>query len=146
MRVGSAAAIRGVDLRRPTPAWIRDRLSERASGRSRRCRHLNYVMLELGRPVPRVRSRSNRWRPGRALGPRRSRSNCSTARTVSLNPQFGVIVDAQSVESLAGGIMGRRRHCVDDDTVTNIYVEARPGGPMQWSGALRSEFRPMLHR
>ena len=132
----SGRVIRGVDARRPTPAWMRERL-ERAGQRSISALVdiSNYVMLEIGRPthvfdLDRIHGGlSVRWaKPGETL-------ELLNGQTVTLDPWFGVIADEQCVESLAG-IMGGESTAVTLDT-QNVYVEAAFWWPESIAGRAR---------
>ncbi|MCQ8897110.1 phenylalanine--tRNA ligase subunit beta [Limnobacter humi] len=115
--------IRGVNNAVKTPQWMVERL-EGAGQRSLSplVDISNYVMLELGRPshvfdLDKVQGGLTvRWaREGEQL-------TLLNEMTVTLNPRFGVICDAQGPEALAG-IMGGNHTAVNEAT-TNIFVEA----------------------
>ncbi|NUZ08243.1 phenylalanine--tRNA ligase subunit beta [Piscinibacter koreensis] len=132
----SGRIIRDVDISRPTPAWMVDRLA-RCGQRSVSplVDISNYVMFELGQPthifdLDRIHGGLTvRWgRPGESL-------ELLNGSTVELDGDVGVIADAQMVESLAG-IMGGAATAVSDAT-RNIYVEAAFWWPEAVAGRSR---------
>jgi phenylalanyl-tRNA synthetase beta chain len=128
--------IRGVNARAQTPSWMKDRL-ERAGQRpiSALVDISNYVMLELGRPthvfdLERIQGGLTvRWaQPGEQL-------ELLNGQTVQLEPDVGVIVAGNAVESLAG-IMGGEATAVTLDT-TDIFLE----GAFWWPEAIMGRAR-----
>lgn len=119
----SGRLVRDVDLQAKTPEWMVARL-ERCGQRAVAplVDISNYVMFELGQPshifdLDKVQGGIDvRWaREGEAL-------ELLNGTSVKLDPNVGVIADAQGVESLAG-IMGGNATAVSDAT-RNIYIEA----------------------
>lgn len=114
--------IRGVDVRRPTPVWLRERL--RRSG----LRSIdpvvdvtNYVLLELGQPMhafdlDRLENRVVvRWaRPGESL-------EMLDGREVALEPDTLLITDDRGPVGMAG-VMGGANSAVGPGT-RNIFME-----------------------
>ncbi|UYO92239.1 phenylalanine--tRNA ligase subunit beta [Pollutimonas sp. M17] len=128
--------IRGVNARAQTPSWMKDRL-ERAGQRpiSALVDISNYVMLELGRPthvfdLKRIQGGLTvRWaKSGEQL-------ELLNGQTVQLEPDVGVIVAGDVVESLAG-IMGGEATAVTLDT-TDIFLE----GAFWWPEAIMGRAR-----
>jgi len=133
----SGRVIRGLDARAPTPARMSTRL-ERGGLRSVSALVdiSNYVMLELGRPthvfdLAALREGALVVRWGRAG----ERVELLNGRQVDLDPEIGVIADAQRVLSLAG-IMGGQSSAVTLDT-TDIYLEAAFWWPEAIQGRAR---------
>ncbi len=128
--------LRGVNARAQTPSWMKDRL-ERAGQRpiSALVDISNYVMLELGRPthvfdLKRIQGGLTvRWaKPGEQL-------ELLNGQTVQLEPDVGVILAGDTVESLAG-IMGGEATAVTLDT-TDIFLE----GAFWWPEAIMGRAR-----
>ena len=132
----SGRAVRGVDARAATPAWMKQRL-ERAGQRpiSALVDISNYVMLELGRPshifdLDKVHGGLVvRW--GRAG----ERVELLNGQTVSVDESIGVIADDRGVEALAG-IMGGEPTAVTLDT-RSVYIEAAFWWPQAIAGRSR---------
>ena len=128
--------IRGVDLSRPSPLWLQERL--------RRCgiRSIdavvdvtNYVLLELGQPMHAFDLDALRGgivvrtaRPGEAL-------ELLDGQTVELKPDTLVIADHAAPVAMAG-IMGGQQSAVSERT-TNILLEAAFFTPDQLAGKAR---------
>ena len=128
--------IRGVNAKAKTPEWMKKQL-ERAGQRSISALVdiSNYVMLELGRPthvfdIERIKGGLTvRWaREGEQL-------ELLSGQVVKLEPDVGVIVAGDSVESMAG-IMGGEASAVTLDT-TDIYLE----GAFWWPEAIMGRAR-----
>jgi phenylalanyl-tRNA synthetase beta chain len=132
----SGRVVKQVNPKAKTPAWMVDRLA-RCGQRSVSplVDISNYVMFELGRPSH-VFDLSKihgglvvRWaKAGESL-------HLLNGNTVTLDPQVGVIADAQQVESLAG-IMGGDATAVSDET-QDIYIEAAFWWPQAVAGRSR---------
>ena len=129
--------IKGVDVSRPSPAWMRERL--RRSG----MRSLdavvdvtNYVMLELGQPMHAFDL--DKLREGIVV--RKARADESLllldGRTVSLNADTLLITDAAGPLAVAG-IMGGADSAVSEST-TDIMLEAAFFSPLALAGQARS--------
>ncbi|MCD8340130.1 MAG: phenylalanine--tRNA ligase subunit beta [Burkholderiales bacterium] len=108
--------VRGLNASAPTPQWMKDRL-ERSGQRSISALVdiSNYVMLELGRPshifdLDKLKGDLVvRW------GKDGEKATLLNGKTVDITPYFGVIVDDNGVEALAG-IMGGEHAAVRRDT------------------------------
>lgn len=128
--------IRGVDVRRPTPVWLRERL--RRSG----LRSIdpvvdvtNYVLLELGQPMHAfdLDSLENRvvvrWaRPGESL-------EMLDGREVALEPDTLLITDDRGPVGMAG-VMGGANSAVGPGT-RNIFMECAYFAPDAIHGTAR---------
>ncbi|MYE83608.1 MAG: phenylalanine--tRNA ligase subunit beta [Gammaproteobacteria bacterium] len=128
--------IRGVDVRRPTPVWLRERL--RRSG----LRSIdpvvdvtNYVLLELGQPMHAfdLDSLQNRvvvrWaRPGESL-------EMLDGREVALEPDTLLITDDRGPVGMAG-VMGGANSAVGPGT-RNIFMECAYFAPDAIHGTAR---------
>ena len=132
----SGRAVRGVNTKAVTPAWMVQRLA-RCGQRSVTALVdiSNYVMFEYGRPshifdLDKIDGGLVvRWgRPGETL-------KLLNGNTVELDAKVGVIADAKEVESLAG-IMGGDATAVSD-TTRNVYVEAAFWWPEAVAGRSR---------
>jgi phenylalanyl-tRNA synthetase beta chain len=119
----SGRVVRGIDPRAKTPAWMVDRLQRCGQRPVNALVDIsNYVMFEYGRPshifdLDKIHDKLVvRWaKTGESL-------KLLNGQTVDLDPQVGVIADAQTAESLAG-IMGGDATAVSDAT-RNVYIEA----------------------
>ena len=119
----SGRIVRGIDPRAKTPAWMVERLHRCGQRPVNALVDIsNYVMFEYGRPshifdLDKIHDKLVvRWaKAGESL-------KLLNGQTVELDPQVGVIADAQAVESLAG-IMGGDATAVSDAT-RNVYIEA----------------------
>ncbi|MGB8326576.1 MAG: phenylalanine--tRNA ligase subunit beta, partial [Steroidobacteraceae bacterium] len=115
--------IRGVDNRRPTPLWMRERL-RRAGVRSISpiVDVTNYVLLELGQPMHAYDLAKLRGavhaRAARAAEPLRLLDGTELV----LDPTALVIADEQGAAGLAG-VMGGARSAVSE-TTTDVFFEA----------------------
>lgn len=132
----SGRILRNVNAAAKTPEWMVSRLN-RCGQRSVSALVdiSNYVMFELGRPTHIFDfdaihgSLEVRWAK---LGEHLKLLN---GYTVQLDPNVGVIADAQGIESMAG-IMGGDATAVSDKT-RNIYVEAAFWWPQSVVGRSR---------
>jgi len=112
----ASRVIRGVDNRRPVPAWLRTRL-ERCGLRSISpvVDITNYVLLELGQPMHAYDL--TKLRSG--IEVRRAAPNESIrlldGRELALSPDVCVIADASGAVGMAG-IMGGERSAINPDT------------------------------
>lgn len=128
--------IEGVDARAPSPLWMRERL--RRSGVrpiSLLVDVTQYVMLELGQPMHAF----DRDRLHGPIGVRMARAGESLtlldARTVSLDPGFLLITDADRPVALAG-VMGGADSKVGEDT-RNVFLESAHFAPEAIIGRAR---------
>ena len=132
----AARVIRGIDLSRPSPLWLRERL-RRAGLRALDAAVdiTNYVMLELGQPMHafdldkleggiEVRYA----RPGEPL-------ELLNGQTVKLREDTVVVADAAGAVSIAG-VMGGARTAVSESTV-NVLLEAAWWKPAALAGRAR---------
>ena len=132
----SGRVIRGLNARAETPEWMRRRL-ERSGQRplSALVDISNYVMLELGRPshvfdLAKIHGGLDiRW------GKKGETLKLLNGSTIEIDEFFGVIADAQEIESLAG-IMGGDATSVSLDT-EDIYLEAA----FWWPNAIQGRAR-----
>lgn len=115
--------IEGVDARAPSPLWMRERL--RRSGVrpiSLLVDVTQYVMLELGQPMHAF----DRDRLRGPIGVRMARPGESLTlldgRTVSVDPEFLLITDADRPIALAG-VMGGSDSRVSEDT-RSVFLES----------------------
>ncbi|MCY4426261.1 MAG: phenylalanine--tRNA ligase subunit beta [Halieaceae bacterium] len=129
--------IKGVDVSRPSPAWMRERL--RRSG----LRSIdavvdvtNYVMMELGQPMHAFDL--DKLREGIVV--RKARDDESLllldGRSVSLNTDTLLISDAAGPLAVAG-IMGGADSAVSEST-TDLMLEAAFFSPLALAGQARS--------
>ncbi|MEZ5549653.1 MAG: phenylalanine--tRNA ligase subunit beta [Pseudomonadales bacterium] len=128
--------IRGIDLRRPSPLWLVERL-RRAGLRSIDpvVDVTNYVMLELGQPMHafdlnQLRGDINvrRARPGERL-------TLLDGREVTLDGETLLITDAAGPVAIAG-VMGGDRSGVQEDTA-DVFLECAFFHPLAVSGTAR---------
>ena len=128
--------IRGINPHAQTPEWMKQRLM---SAGQRPISALvdisNYVMFELGRPthfydLKKVKApMSVRWaKEGEQLA-------LLNEQTVTLDPYYGVVADANGAQGLAG-IMGGEPTAIDSET-TDVFVEAAFWYPVQIQGRCR---------
>ncbi|HBC69671.1 MAG TPA: phenylalanine--tRNA ligase subunit beta [Sutterella sp.] len=128
--------IRGINPHAQTPEWMKQRL---LSAGQRPISALvdisNYVMFELGRPthfydLKKVKApMSVRWaRQGEQI-------ELLNEQTVTLDPYYGVVADANGAQGLAG-IMGGEPTAIDSET-TDVFVEAAFWYPTQIQGRCR---------
>jgi phenylalanyl-tRNA synthetase beta chain len=119
----ASRVIRGLDNRRPTPQWLRERL-ERSGLRSISpvVDATNFVLLELGQPMhaydlAKLKGEvvARRALPGESLV-------LLDGREVSLDPEVLVIADAGGAIGMAG-IMGSERSAISAGT-TDVLLEA----------------------
>lgn len=129
--------IRGVDITRPSPLWLRERL--RRSG----LRSIdavvdvtNYVLLELGQPLHAF----DLDRLAGGIVVRRAQAGESLAlldgQTVELDAQTLVIADGSGPVAMAG-IMGGAPTAVGEGT-TNVFLEAAFFNPERLAGCARA--------
>ena len=128
--------LRGVDLRRPSPGWLRDKL-ERAGLRSIDAvvDITNYVLLELGQPMHAFDLNQladgievRRAVPGEQL-------KLLDGRDVALDAATLVIADARGPVAIAG-VMGGDRSGVGAST-TDIFLECAFFAPLTLAGTAR---------
>lgn len=126
----------GLNAKAPTPEWMKDRL-ERAGQRSISALVdiSNYVMLELGRPshifdLDKLDGPLTvRW------GKEGEKAELLNGQTVDIDPYFGVIVDNNGIEAIAG-IMGGEHASVTLET-KNIFIESAFWWPTAIQGRCR---------
>jgi len=128
--------IRGIDIGRPSPLWLKERL--RRSG----LRSIdavvdvtNYVMLELGQPMHAF----DLNRLSGAVDVRMAREGETLelldGQTVTLDPEVLLITDDSGPVAMAG-VMGGERSGVQDDT-RDLFLECAFFSPLAIAGTAR---------
>jgi phenylalanyl-tRNA synthetase beta chain len=129
--------IRGVDVSRPSPLWLQERL-RRAGLRSIDAvvDITNYVLLELGQPMHAF----DLGKLSGSINVRRSMSGESLelldGQTVDLKPETLLITDDSGPIAMAG-IMGGQSTAVGE-TTTDVMLEAAFFEPLALAGKARS--------
>jgi phenylalanyl-tRNA synthetase beta chain len=125
--------VRGVDPKRPTPLWMRERL-RRAGLRSLGplIDVTNYVMLELGQPMHAYDRRRLKGTIEARLAHAGETLTLLDATEIALAPDLLVIADASGPIGLAG-IMGGERSGIAADT-TEVFLEAAFFAPAAVAG------------
>ena len=128
--------IRGIDLKRPTPLWLTERL--RRSG----LRSIdpvvdvtNYVMLELGQPMHAFDLRQLKDRIVVRKARPKEKLTLLDGREVTLDTDTLLITDASGPVAIAG-VMGGERSGVQADTV-DVFLECAFFHPLAISGTAR---------
>ena len=128
--------IRGIDLKRPTPLWLTERL--RRSG----LRSIdpvvdvtNYVMLELGQPMHAFDLRQLKDRIVVRKARPEEKLTLLDGREVTLDTDTLLITDASGPVAMAG-VMGGERSGVQADTV-DVFLECAFFHPLAISGTAR---------
>jgi phenylalanyl-tRNA synthetase beta chain len=116
--------LRGADLSRPSPLWLRERL-RRAGLRpiDAVVDVTNYVMLELGQPLHAFDLRALRGGIVVRLAAAGERLRLLDGRDVALRPDTLVIADADGPVAMAG-IMGGDRSGIDRATTRDVFLES----------------------
>ena len=128
--------VRGVDVARPSPLWMRERL--RRSGLRTVDAVVdvtNYVLLELGQPLHAFDlQRLNRGIVVR-MGRNGERLTLLDGREVALDERTLAIADAEGAVALAG-VMGGERSAVGEATA-DIFLECAWFAPLSIAGTAR---------
>ncbi len=116
--------IRGIDNRKPTPQWMRERL-RRAGLRSISpiVDVTNYVLLDLGQPMHAYDLARLRGSIRARMAAHQESITLLDGRTVKLEADMLVIADAEGPVGMAG-IMGGERTAVSENTVEVFFESA----------------------
>lgn len=129
--------IRGIDIRRPSPAWLQDKLA-RSGLRSIDAvvDVTNYILLELGQPMHAFDLSKLQGAIHVRLAQQGEQIQLLDGQEIKLNADTMVIADQQKALAIAG-IMGGKESAVSDSTC-DIFLESAFFNPLAIAGRARS--------